>query len=481
MSKQTNDDTELTEIITHLDAILGIEARKPGAAASLPAVIRIHELLEPAGGKQFPVFPPSYAGEGQNAPPVYDLNGIEYGEVLEENEKSGRKRVARAIKRARQCTFDSPQSHANRTEIAFIEDETSSQAGKPSANEKGSDSKELSDLVPQGTAKIPREADLESRASENLLRLPHRVADFRVRLSDRKEHVASAIKAFSSGDALPLLHLMPTSIIFGFWDSRAKGYQHKHARILLSRIDAFDVIPCERHAVYSGPYSKDEFANEILGDAKLSNLLAAQEEEGEQVEGGKEAKKKAVEQGKKMAKRGFTAALAPRGLGGVIVDGTIERLSLVSLTDIARIFCRQPVESQEGTAGKPAKQKGKDKESNGSAVPSTPVQPIDKKLTNAARRYILALALLAEGYPRSTGSYRLRSGCELIALQKTLTIELRGNGADSDSAKALKALCTDRELLIKIAENAKAILRIPGTLANFSVSKDDLKKDLMEK
>lgn len=78
------------------------------------------ETLEPAGGKEFPVFPPSYAGEGTNAPPVYDLNGIEWGEVLrEKSAKDGTKRITRYIKRARHCTMDSPQSHANRTEIAF--------------------------------------------------------------------------------------------------------------------------------------------------------------------------------------------------------------------------------------------------------------------------------------------------------------------------------------------------------------------------
>ena len=108
----TPDETK-----AHLDAVLGMEVRKPGPAATLPAVIRITETLEPAGGKDFPVFPPSYAGEGTNAPPVYDLNGIEWGEVQrEKSAKDGTKRITRYIKGARHCTMDSPQSHANRTE-----------------------------------------------------------------------------------------------------------------------------------------------------------------------------------------------------------------------------------------------------------------------------------------------------------------------------------------------------------------------------
>ncbi len=105
----------------HLDALLGMDVRKPGTAATLPAVIRITETLEPAGGTGFPVFPPSYAGEGTNAPPVYDLNGIEWGEVLRERSaKDGTKRFTRHIKRARHCTMDSPQSHLTARKLLFV-------------------------------------------------------------------------------------------------------------------------------------------------------------------------------------------------------------------------------------------------------------------------------------------------------------------------------------------------------------------------
>ena len=76
MSKELEIKAKVQAINDHLDDLLGMDVRKPGTAAKLPAVIRITETLEPAGGKDFPVFPPSYAGEGTNAPPVYDLNGI---------------------------------------------------------------------------------------------------------------------------------------------------------------------------------------------------------------------------------------------------------------------------------------------------------------------------------------------------------------------------------------------------------------------
>jgi CRISPR-associated protein Csb1 len=428
MSQETNPTPEQIKAINdHLDALLGMDVRKPGTAAKLPAVIRITETLEPAGGKDFPVFPPSYAGEGTNAPPVYDLNGIEWGEVLREKlAKDGTKRITRYIKRARHCTMDSPQSHANRTEIAFRDDS------------------DLLALVPQAEAKIPRKPEFAGQSNTSLLALPHRVADFRVRASNQKVDAAKAINAFANGNALPLLRFMPTSIVFGFWDSRAEGYQHKHSRILLSRIDAFDVVPCEKRSLYTGPYSKDECASVVLGNDNLAEELSGYDakatDDDEKTKASNEAKKWAD----KMAERGFSNALGS-GLGGIFAE-RIERLALISLTDISSIFCHKPDSAQSGAEAK----SGTDKKA----------EP-DKKLTNAARRYLLALALLAEGHPRSIGSYRLRSGCELLPSKKETV--LLGAGLDSDAATALKSLCDNRELLIAVAKAAHEILEIKST------------------
>lgn len=422
---------EVETINRHLDALLGMDARKPGSAANLPAVIRIIETLEAAGGKDFPVFPPSYAGENKGDGPRYDLNGIEWGEVLrEKSAKDGSKRVTRYIKRARHCTMDSPQSHANRTEVAFCEDES------------------LRALVPQATAEIPRKPEFSDFANANLLELPHRISDFRVRSSDQKGNAARVIKAFARGNALPLLRFMPTSVIFGFWDSRAEGYQHKHSRILLSRIDAFGVVPCEKHALYTGPYSKDECASVVLDNDNLAGELAAFDAKASDDDDEAKASKEARKWADKMAERGFSNALAS-GLGGIFAE-RIERLALISLTDIASIFCLKE-EADE-----------------------TP----DVNLTNAARRYLLALALLAEGYPRSKGSYRLRSGCELLA--NGAAIELLGKGTSSESANELTKLCGNRELIIKVAADAHKNLRIPQyPLAEvFKSTKESLKADL---
>ena len=314
MTETSAAEDSLQNDIGLLDRLLGVDIRKPGSAAKLPAVIRVIESLEPAGGMDFPVFPASYAGDGQNAPPVYDLNGIEYGAELEVVDLKDRHRTRRHVISARQCTIDSPQSQANRTKVAFLED------------------KELGALVPQSFATIPRTDGKKDK--ESVLRLPHRVADFRVRLSDKQDLVKAAISAFAGGDSLKLLRLMPTSIVFGFWDSRGDESQHKHARLLLSRIDAFDVVPCTKHALYSGPYSKAEFAEVVLENSDLASAsLDDIEKETEEAKPG--TTKKAL---KKIAERGFSAAPSA-GLGGVLVRGKIERLALVSLTDIARLWC----------------------------------------------------------------------------------------------------------------------------------------------
>jgi hypothetical protein len=278
--------------------------------------------------------------------------------------------------------------------------------------------------------------------------------------------VEKAIKAFAKGDALPLLQLMPTSILFGFWDSRAEGYQHKHARILLSRIDAFDVVPCEKHSLYTGPYSKDECASVVLGNENLAEVLSKQEseeagtkDEDEKQTASKEAKKWADA----MAARGFSSAPSS-GLGGVIAE-KIERLALISLTDIASIFCYKLGAADE-----------KDSKNETKREAALANEKPDLILTNAARRYLVALALLAENYPRSTGSYRLRSGCELLPTAKET--KLLGAGLDSNNAKALIALCGKRELLINVAQAAHKILTIPPTLPTFASNKETLKDDL---
>jgi len=402
-AEQQIEDIELTKARKLLDELLGVGVRVPGTAAKLPAVVRVIESLEPAGGMDFPVFPASYAGVLDNDPPVYDLAGVVYGDAQETIRGKGRTTVTRPqIVKADRCTVDSPQSQANRTEVAFIEDA------------------QLLPLVPQASASIPRQEGKVGK--ESVLRLPHRIADFRVRLSDQRDKVRLAIADFADGNALALLRLLPTSIVFGFWDSRGEGTQPKHARILLSRIDAFDVVPSRRHALYSGPYSADEFATVVL-----ERPAAGKAEED------------------KMSELGYKS-VPSEGLGGVQISGKIERLALISLTDIARLYCR----NEQGG--------------------------VDAAKTDAARRYIFGLAALAEAYPRSTGSHRLRSGCELVSTSPHV-VDLRGGDSTYEDGDAVKALYNNRNLLVALAAEAKSILGIPNEVGPFTVSKEALKAD----
>ena len=96
------------------------------------------------------------------------------------------------------------------------------------------------------------------------------------------------------------------------------------------------------------------------------------------------ASKEAKKWADKMAERGFSNALGS-GLGGVFAD-RIERLALISLTDISSIFCLQ-------TGSSPMAEQR--------PIRSKRSQNRIEELTNAARRYLLSLALLAEGHPRS--------------------------------------------------------------------------------
>jgi hypothetical protein len=206
------------------------------------------------------------------------------------------------------------------------------------------------------------------------------------------------------------------------------------------------VVPCQRHAIYSGPYSKDEFAEAILEDV---------------------ARAKNEKDADKMSGEGFTNALGS-ALGGVIVSGSIERLSLISLTDIARINCWKPTPQPDvaATSESQAVEGGSSKKQNG--------QLIDTPLTNAARRYLFALSALAEAHPRSTGSHRLRSGCELTHLSVEFTT--RGAALSADDLSHLKSLYFDRERLIAVADESKneKNLNVPASLPDFVVTKETL-------
>lgn len=170
------------------------------------AAIVMRQWLEPVGGKDSVIFPPTYAPP----PGVRDEEWIGYNiDSLSDGHNV--------------CQIDSVGSQANRMEPIF---------------KNGVYSK----LVPQVIIKA---GDREI----NLLDAGHRAADAIVRFSTLSEELKDAFGKYrNSGNADALAKIAPTSIVFGSWDSRAT--QAKLPRIVGSVIRAYDVDVLHRSAQY---------------------------------------------------------------------------------------------------------------------------------------------------------------------------------------------------------------------------------------
>ena len=192
------------------------------------AALRRRQRLQPVGGQGDKIFPPTYPGEGRNAPPrhVYErrrLNGQDVWCVL----------------------IDSVQSQANRLEECLLE------------------------AIRDGM-KIPHvvvdfsETDLDGIGEITSLDAPHRVYDAIFRdsklkvesqkgeednqedgedTSFMKSEVGLRLARASAEDASALLEISPTSLLFGAWHSTGEGggLGAKFARCLVSEIMGIDV------------------------------------------------------------------------------------------------------------------------------------------------------------------------------------------------------------------------------------------------
>ena len=177
------------------------------------AALRRRQMLQPVGGRGDKIFPPTYPGEGRNAPPqhVYERRRLDGAEVW--------------------CVLvDSVQSQANRLEECLLE---AIRDGLP---------------IPYVVVSF-EQADIEGIAEVTSLDAPHRVYDAILRdsLLDEKPFMESALgmslaKA-TMQDASPLLQVSPTTLLFGAWHSTGQGggIGAKFARCLISEVTAFDV------------------------------------------------------------------------------------------------------------------------------------------------------------------------------------------------------------------------------------------------
>ncbi|MDN5870962.1 MAG: type I-U CRISPR-associated RAMP protein Csb1/Cas7u [Nitrococcus sp.] len=177
------------------------------------AALRRRQTLQPVGGKGDKIFPPTYPGEGRNAPPrhVYErrrLNGKDVWCVL----------------------VDSVQSQANRLEESLLQ--------------------AIRDDMPIPHVVVDfSEADLDGITEITSLEAPHRVYDaiFRDSLLNDEPFMSSdegkRLTKAKAEDASALLGISPTALLFGAWHSTGEGggLGAKFARCLISEIVGVDV------------------------------------------------------------------------------------------------------------------------------------------------------------------------------------------------------------------------------------------------
>jgi CRISPR-associated protein Csb1 len=178
------------------------------------AALRRRQRLQPVGGKGDKIFPPTYPGEGRNAPPrhVFERRRIDGKDVW--------------------CVLvDSVQSQANRLEESLLR------------------------IIREGSLYVPHVVvdfsgeSLSGISKITSLEAPHRVYDaiFRDSLLDGKPFMKSSagerLTKASNSDASALLEVSPTALLFGSWHSTGEGggIGAKFARCLVSEIVATNV------------------------------------------------------------------------------------------------------------------------------------------------------------------------------------------------------------------------------------------------
>lgn len=246
------------------------------------------------------IYPPTYADIG------YNIDSLSDG-----------KKVA---------LVDSVGSQANRMEPLF-----------KSASDKREDW-----LVPQIQIALGKDVKEAKATRLSLLDLAHRGADAVVQSSGQlaKDIRAAFAKLRESGDAAPLCAIAPTSLVFGVWDSRGSSSE-KRPRLIRSVIRAWDV--------------------EVLHAAAQFNSVWKELDQKQK----KELQDEAAKQKKKLSVKGFADAPAifrdtkasqyfqgapnpeARVLGGVLVNGGIERSVTINLVALRGLQGSSPDESKK--------------------------------------------------------------------------------------------------------------------------------------
>ena len=297
-----------------------------------PVALTITELLEPVGGREAVIFPPTYARDEKRKAPEERQNHPYALDVLRHDvaaEAAGEKEEVNV------CSLDSVGSQANRMETRFKQEP-------------------LSRLVPQVVINA-------GSLHVNLLDIGHRIADGAVRHSAFGETGKPAIAALKEGNALPMAQIAPTSLIFGFWDSRDTMF--RAPRILSSTIRATNVAVLKRSAQFNPAFDATTIG---LTESATTDLVQLQDDKDP------------------LSQEGMRSAPAVDTHGGVRVYGKIVRLTELNLVALRALAVMK----------------------NGEML-------ADETLN--LRRYLLGLSLVAA---IAQPDYNLRTGCLLVGRPK---------------------------------------------------------------
>ena len=231
-----------------------------------PVALHLKQKLVPVEGEGSVIFPPTYTDIGYNIDTCSDGTKV--------------------------ALIDSVGSQANRMEPIFKHEP-------------------YSELVPQIDIEY---GDKNAQKSVSIFEVGHRLGDALIRSSALGKEAKEAFESFlNSGDASALAKLAPTSLVFGFWDSR--DTQARCPRIVQSVIRAWDIDELTRSAQYTP--ALDYAALEVFS-----------EEDKQKAEGKRESP---------LAQRGFVHIPATDLPGGVIARGTIKRDVTVNLVALRRL------------------------------------------------------------------------------------------------------------------------------------------------
>jgi CRISPR-associated protein Csb1 len=360
------------------------------AVAGPAAAIRLVTRLEPDGGPNAKVFPPTYAGG------IY------------------------AMERRRgpdgECDvvlLDSVQSEANRLEMALLQ---------------AYDDNELK--FPMMWVKFPPALVPGGRITS--LEAPHRIADAIFRESTLKgvpfrpqpkaggardkgksspegERFASA----NIRNATPLLEMCPTALIFGVWDSTgaAGGLGNKFARVLVSEIIGLKALRGVRTSSRIDPtgIEKVDLYEDKDGNWTADPAQAKREtDENGKVVKDKDGNDVLVRFKRKKADKGKPSEI---NLGNVTPDIVVAERSKEPLS--GGVTISEAV--QTTVLSLPGLRRLQFPDDSGNTTPAC---------NKAARTVLAALALAAVVYQRASQGYDLRSRCNLVPVDDQPVFEI---------------------------------------------------------